>query len=121
MRTVFLLIFSLITLFSIGQELSVYAEKKSFLIGEQFTLFYKIQNEQIDSVGFERQDKFIKAFLLNGKDSLDIEFEIIQNFQDTVISYNNNKQWIGKYKITCWDSGNVVIPKKNAMPSHYTV
>lgn len=115
MRTVFLLIFSLITLFSIGQELSVYAEKKSFLIGEQFTLFYKIQNEQIDSVGFERQDKFIKAFLLNGKDTLDIELEIIQDFQDTVISYNNNKQWIGKYKITCWDSGNVVIPKKNAV------
>ncbi len=115
MRIVFLLIFSLFTFFSIGQEISVYSEKNSFLIGEQFTLFYKIQNKEIDSVNFEKQSKFIHAFLLNDKDTTDIELEIIQAFQDTIISYNNTKQWIGKYKITCWDSGNVVIPRISAL------
>jgi len=93
-----------------GQQVSVFTEKKNMLIGEQFYLFYKIVDFEIDSVDFNPFEKEISCKRLDSKEKESITLEIIDKFSDTLIDLNGAKQWIGKYKVTCWDSGKVEIP-----------
>src|SRR5690606_37292032 len=40
-----------------------------------------------------------------------VEVEIVDEFSDTVIKGKTYDTWVGKYTITIWDSGTVVLPE----------
>lgn len=96
-----------------GQQITVFTEKKNLLIGEQFYIFYKVVDFEIDSVDFNAFKKKVSCKRLDSKEKDSITLEIIDKFSDTIIDLNGAKQWIGKYKVTCWDSGKVEVPSVN--------
>lgn len=97
--------------FSQGQELSESLSSKTIQIGDPNTITYKIKANKGDSIVFEA-DNYPKASLKNSGSSLSgdpIDLEETTPYFDTLLINGNSITWIGKYSVTAFDSGSVVI------------
>lgn len=105
----------LIGLFANAQQLFSTLSHPRILVGEQTELTLKIKLEKGQKVKFESFNGIIPGKLQNGTSSLTssakVELEII-SFSDTTLKSTSAETWIGKYLITCWDSGSVVLPEQ---------
>jgi len=105
-------------IFSLGlkaQELSATLNHTQIVVGEQVELTLKVKLPKRTNLRFEPYQGFIPGKLQNANSSLTstqkIELEILQEFSDTLLEGKKEDVWKGKYLITCWDSGTVVIPE----------
>ena len=99
-----------------SQELSATLDHTQILVGEQVELTLKVKLEPRTNMRYEAYSGFIpgKMQLKNSQLTTNqkVELEIISEFKDSLIKGKNKDTWIGKYIITCWDSGTVVIPEQ---------
>ena len=95
-----------------AQQLSSELSANKILIGESLKLTYSVILTNSDSLIFSPRTDEIQSRLLGaGKLSSEgVLFEIIDEFQDTNIIKNKDREWIGNYRITAWDSGTFIIP-----------
>lgn len=95
-----------------AQKLSAHVSEEFILIGEETTITYKISTKAGDSITFDPfQMEIPSKAISGGKLTQDgALFEIIDEFDDTVIINGSKMQWTGKYVVTAWDSGMFVIP-----------
>lgn len=111
MRAFVLLSAFLVVSFSFFGQQSVAIEKKDVLIGEQFYIYYRLPIKANDSINFSPSKNTLSAYLLNTKkDTTKIELDILEPFKDSVFINGVKREWVGKYKVTIWDSGEVNIP-----------
>ena len=98
-----------------AQELSATLNHSQILVGEQVELTLKVKLPKRTNLRFEPYQGFIPGKLQNANSVLTtsrkIELEIIEEFTDTLIEGEKEDVWKGKYLITCWDSGTVVLPE----------
>ena len=89
-------------------------QKSTLKIGEQTFIFYELtlQNEN-DAVRFEPKMGLISCEVVNKNSQVSsgkkINLEIIGKFQDGLV-FGSKIKWIGKYKVTSWDTGYFEIP-----------
>lgn len=113
-----------IPMISFGQELSATLNHTQILVGEQVTYTIKIVVDPKTKIDFEPYQAMIPAKLQNANTQLTsskkIELEILEPFTDTLIKGKKKDTWIGKFTITCWDSGTVVLPEPMVVISDST-
>ena len=95
-----------------AQKLSSDLSVKKIFIGESLILTYSATITESDSLIFtprtdEIQTRKLGAGALSSEGVL---FEIVKEFEDTNIIKNKNREWIGNYTVTAWDSGTFIIP-----------
>lgn len=116
MRQVWLHIIFILSITSgFSQDLKTSSDKKSILIGEPFTITYRVKTEKGDSMFFQPNSSEIPSELVTSS-ALRKEgspFEIIDPFDDTTIISKSKQLWLGTYVVTVWDSGEFVIPGPN--------
>lgn len=97
---------------AVAQNPQTIVEKKSIYIGEQFYVFYKLNINKGDSIQYTPYStSFEGEIKTKKKDSLGkIDVDIIVPFQDSIFLKQDKLVWVGKYKVTLWDSGSVIIP-----------
>lgn len=99
-----------------SQELSATLNHSQILIGEQVELSLKVKLEPRTYLRYEAFSGFVPGKIQQANSQLTtnqkVELEIIRDFYDTIIKGKKQDTWIGKYTITCWDSGTVVIPEQ---------
>lgn len=104
------------SVFCFTQELYSTLNHPRILVGEQTELTLKIKLKKGQKVIFNHLNAIIPAKLQNGKSTLktseSVELEIVEGFTDTLIKNSTSATWIGKYIITCWDSGTIVLPEQ---------
>lgn len=109
------IVFFILTFSSWSQELSATLNHPKMLIGEPVEYTLKVKLAPKTNLRFEPYQAIIPAKFQNASSSLStskkVELEIITEFQDTLIKGKTQDTWIGKYIITCWDSGNIIIPE----------
>lgn len=109
------IVFLILTFSSWSQELSATLNHPRILIGEPVEYTLKVKLAPKTNLRFEPYQGFIPGKFQNSNSSLTttkkVELEIIGEFYDTLIKGKNEDTWIGKYTITCWDSGTVVLPE----------
>lgn len=106
-----------ITLFYAGilsAQTRVYFKNNNLQIGEQTELVYEflIQSGS-EAVKFEPFSKMIpceKRLANSNLSSHNAELEIIGEFKDTILKQKAFKLWRGIYKITVWDTGQIIVP-----------
>lgn len=98
-----------------SQELSATLNHSQIVVGEQVELTLKVKLPKRTNLRFEPYQGFIPGKLQNANSALTttqkVELEIIEEFSDTLIEGKKEDVWKGKYLITCWDSGTVVLPE----------
>ncbi len=97
----------------LAQELDEKVSESQLMIGQPITLTYSVKINVDDTVIFIPKKDLIEALEVKEGSSLTsegIEFEIIDEFQDTFIMHNQQKEWVGQYVITAWDSGAYILP-----------
>ena len=98
--------------FGHSQNLKTNSDKKSILIGEPFTITYRVKTVKGDSIFFQPKSGEIPSEITTSS-TLRKEgtpFEIIDEFDDTTIVSKSSLLWLGTYVVTVWDSGEFVIP-----------
>ena len=105
------IVFLVLAFSSFAQKHKVVVEKKDVLIGEQFFIYYRVPLNLSDSIKHIPFEKVIPSYILGGKkDTNEVDVEIIEPFKDSLFKSKNSTEWVGKYKVAIWDSGEVVIP-----------
>lgn len=116
MKGLIYIVFLVFAFQSWSQELSATLDHTQLLVGEQVELTLKVKLEPRTNIRYEAYAGFIpgKLQLKNSQLTTNqkVELEIISEFSDTLIQGKKLDTWIGKYTITCWDSGTVVIPEQ---------
>lgn len=104
--------FLLVSFSGLSQKLSSDASVKKILIGEPIIVNYSVVLDKHASINFkEEHDNLLGESLGNGTlTKQDAKFEIIEAFTDTTKFQNNEKEWIGRYTVTIWDSGTFILP-----------
>ena len=93
-----------------GQQ-SVVIEKKDVLIGEQFYIYYRLPVKANDKITYSPLKNNLEAYILTAKkDTTKIDIDILEPFKDSIFINGAKREWVGKYKVTIWDSGEVNIP-----------
>lgn len=107
--------FVLIAHVSFAQKLSVEASEEKILIGEPIMLTYSVIVGTNSTVDFKpKSDNIPGRSAEGGTLTTDgFNFEITEAFTDTVKNNNNEKEWIGRYTVTIWDSGTYILPGPN--------
>lgn len=111
----FLLIhsFLLFATASYSQEVDASISKKNLNVGDTATIFYTLTSNSIKKPQFLAQNQIIPSYLINKNGSVSVQksndIECVQPFYDTIYTKGNQKFWVGKYKITIWDSGSYLI------------
>lgn len=102
---VFLVPFAIGMVFCLtAQDSQTILEKNKIVVGEQITVTYHVSLNEGDKVNFIPFSSVIPA--KNTEDAKkSTELEIIEPFQDTILTVKGKKEWFGSYRITCWDSG----------------
>lgn len=94
---------------------SSYFKKGELQIGEQTTLTYEIvlPNKIVKPL-FQHHSKIIPCNRRNGNSYVNTgaaaELEVVGEFSDTVVAQGSSFLWKGQYTITCWDTGQFLIP-----------
>tara|TARA_B110000908_G_scaffold127167_1_gene149235 strand:+ start:215 stop:1168 length:954 start_codon:yes stop_codon:yes gene_type:complete len=104
--------FLLVNFSGFSQKLSSNASVKKILIGEPIMIKYRVVLDKNATIEFKEE---LNNILGNtaGKGTLtkqDAKFEITETFTDTTKFKNNDKEWIGRYTVTIWDSGTFILP-----------
>lgn len=109
--------FFLLAFQSWSQELSATLNHSQILVGELVDITLKVKLAPRTNIHYEAYSGFIPGKIQNSNSQLTtnqkVELEIVSEFHDTLISGKKQDTWIGKYTITCWDSGTVVIPEQS--------
>lgn len=99
-----------------SQELSATLNHSRILIGEQVEMTLKVKLKPRTYLRYEAFAGFVPGKIQQANSQLTtnqkVELEIVRDFYDTLIKGKDRDTWIGKYTITCWDSGTVVIPEQ---------
>ncbi len=106
-------IFIALSSFVYGQDLSEELSESHLSIGQPVILTYRVRAHANDSIQFFPKKTTIQGKVITRNGDLtkdDMEFEILNDFSDSVYVENDQKYWIGKYSITVWDSGAYLIP-----------
>ena len=113
MRQLTYIFFTLLCINAYGQKMDAKASESQLMIGQPITLTYTIEVGESDTVLFKPKEDIIEARTITETGSLSsdgINFEITDDFSDTFIVHQKNKEWIGQYVITAWDSGAFMLP-----------
>ena len=111
----FLLIhsFLLFATASFSQEVDALISKKNLNVGDTATIFYTLSSNSDKKPQFLAQNQIIPSYLINKNGSVSVQksndIECVQPFEDTIYTKGTQKLWVGKYKITIWDSGSYLI------------
>lgn len=116
MKCIFYIWLMLVPIGLVGQN-KITVSKSDFLIGEQVTLYYEINNFEKDiALQFNPWREVITCQTLptdsttdSSLDSKTKELEVLF-FRDTIIRQHTT-QMIGAYTITAWDTGVFILPK----------
>ena len=113
MKVLLVYSFLLIGLTASSQELKASISKSKINVGDTATIYYSVIGKSFDKTRFLPYNQLIPGYLINKNGSVTVqksnEIECIQPFKDTVYKKVSQKIWIGKYKITIWDSGSYLI------------
>lgn len=113
MRFLLMHSFLLFATASYSQEVDASISKKNLNVGDTATIFYTLTSNSIKKPQFLAQNQIIPSYLINKNGSVSLQkssdIECIQPFCDTIYTKGNKKIWLGKYKITIWDSGSYLI------------
>ena len=96
-----------------SQQLSENISQDNILIGEPVSIKYIVKTKLTDTLAFAEKQDYIKGRFKDGGGSLSkkgAEFELVDNFRDTIITLGMNKKWIGEYIVTAWEDGEYIIP-----------
>lgn len=104
--------FVLLGFISYGQKLTTTAFEQEILIGEPVMITYSVIAKPSAVIEFKPDSESIKGKELTQGvlSSKDYDFEILETFTDTTKLKNGDKEWIGRYTITVWDSGAFLLP-----------
>ncbi len=105
--------FLLLSGFIHGQVLDARISQDKIVIGQPVTLTYSVKTKAGDSIVFQPQQNSIQARMVseNGTLSTDgIEFEILDDCEQTYSYKDKTTHWIGQYVVTAWDSGLFLLP-----------
>lgn len=106
------IVFLIVSLVTFSQGPKVVVEKNEVLVGEQFYIYYRLPVSISDSINYSPFKTEIPSYILEGKkDTNFVDVEIVQPFKDSIFHSNGMSEWVGKYKVTVWDSGEVNLPK----------
>lgn len=104
--------FCVVPVFSWSQA-SARIVKNKLKIGEQTEIFYELElASENDRIRFEHKVGVIPCDPVSGSNVTSgdkINLEIIGNFKDSIF-YGKKIKWVGKYTVTCWDTGHFEIP-----------
>ena len=110
-KSIINIIFLVLAFSSLSQEHEVVVEKSDVLIGEQFFIYYRVPLNISDSIHYVPYKTSIPSYTIDDKkDTNKIDVEIIQPFRDSLFKSKGLIEWVGKYKVAIWDSGEVVLP-----------
>ncbi len=116
MKGLIYIAFFILATHSWAQELTATLNHTQILVGEQVELTLKVKLKPRTSIRYEAYSVFIPGKIKQANSQLTtnekVELEILKAFEDTLIQGKNHDLWTGKYTITCWDSGTVVIPEQ---------
>lgn len=107
-RSVVYLLFLLTWVHAFGQKLNARVSESQLMIGQPITLTYSVKTKLTDTIIFKPKKDNIEALATIEGSSLSsegINFEIVDEFQDTFIVRQQKKEWVGQYVVTAWDSG----------------
>jgi hypothetical protein len=104
--------FLLISFSGVSQKLSSNVSVKKILIGEPIMVTYSVTLDKNGTIDFEEEHDNIIGNTAGGGtlSKRDAKFEITEAFTDTTKFKNNDKEWIGRYTVTIWDSGTFILP-----------
>jgi len=107
--------FLLIGLTSFGQKLDVQSSEEKILIGEPIMLTYRVILDANSNIDFKPDTDDIDGRSADGGElsSDGFKFEIVEEFTDTVKFKQKEKEWLGRYTVTIWDSGTYILPGPN--------
>ena len=111
--TLYILLFFSSTFYGLTQQLTEEISQDNILIGEPVSIKYILKTPLTDTLAFPEKQGFIKARFKVQGGSLSkrgAEFELIEDFHDTIIALGMNKKWIGEYIVTAWEDGEYIIP-----------
>lgn len=105
-------LFILLSATGFSQKTKSAVSKKVFFVGEPIQVTYQITVSPNDSVFYRPKIDFLSSRRMESSalSTEGTEFEILNSFNDTLILRNNSKEWIGRYTVTAWDSGQFQIP-----------
>lgn len=107
----------LLCAFSQAQELKSWVNPSSILIGETVEYTLRIKLAPGSRIRYEAFQGFIPGKLKLPNGSLatgqTVEVELLEEFSDSLHKGASYDTWIGKYSITVWDSGTVVLPEQS--------
>jgi len=113
MRLLLIYSFLLFGFTSYCQKVVASISKNKLNVGDTATIFYTLTSNSIKKPQFLAQNQIIPSYLINKNGSVSLQkssdIECIQPFCDTIYTKGNKKIWLGKYKITIWDSGSYLI------------
>ena len=99
-----------------AQLLEARVSQSEILVGQPTTICYEVKIKKTDSILFTPKQGLIKAKSIKDFKNLttvDFDLEITTSFQDTLTINGHSLTWIGKYTVTTWDSGMLIIPGQN--------
>lgn len=104
--------FLFISFSGISQKLSSNVSVKKILIGEPIMVTYSVVLDKNTTIDFEEEHDNIIGNTAGGGTltKKNAQFEITEAFTDTTKFKNNDKEWIGRYTVTIWDSGTFILP-----------
>lgn len=103
----------LFSFYGIGQTLNAEISESVLYIGQPVTITYSLSSDKKDSLIFVPKIKNIKARAVTKTGDLSsegVDFEITDEFIDTLVIEGKRKHWVGQYVVTAWDSGLYIIP-----------
>lgn len=111
----FYFLFALFISISVLGQGKAYLSRESIKIGEQTELIYEfIYAENDGKAVYQPLQKEIACYLQQNRASVaennQIFLEILEPFTDTLFKNGSQLLWQGRYKITAWDTGLLVIP-----------
>lgn len=108
MKYIFYFFWVILPIGLFGQT-KITASKTQFLIGEQITLYFEINNfqKEADVIFYPWKDVILCPSLLEATTPKELE---ILFFRDTIIR-DKETQLIAAYTITAWDTGTFVLPR----------
>jgi hypothetical protein len=116
MKLLIYIFFSFVAFASFSQTKAKLSVSK-IQIGEQVVLNYTFEFKESDGkLSFIPLNEKIVCLKINKKSSLPanetVDLELINTFEDSIAILGNGRfRWIGKYRITAWDTGLFLIPK----------
>ncbi len=101
---------------SFGQKLKTDCAEPNILVGQPTSITYTIITKKGDSIDYQPAGDILEARVLTDGSVLTgdiVEFEVLNDFSDTIINTGSKILWEGEYVVTVWDSGSFLLQGPN--------